>query len=100
MDLQREWAAPDICASIRCVEDTAHARLRRIRGTKDRGILGYYLGEARWAVAQACCQSAEGVQTVANESVDSDAVGSRFVLGPLQGAEESSGTGYGHRDKA
>jgi hypothetical protein len=50
-------------------------------------------------MTQAGSEAAEGIQAVANELVDPDAIGSSFVLRPLQGAEQARGSRDGDRHK-
>jgi hypothetical protein len=95
-----EGFSPDVGIAHAVKVHSAHAVLRSIRGPQQGRRLGHDLREARGPVAQAGRESAERVEAVSDETVDTDPVSLGLVLRPLQRAEQARGTGDGDRHKA
>lgn len=100
LDFGWKWGPPDVRFAVGSVEDTTHPRFRGVRGTQQGGVLRHDFSKSRGAMAETGGQSSERVQAVAHKAVDADAVLACLVLGPLQCAEQSSGSRYGNRDEA
>lgn len=96
LDRGREWVAPDVGLSRRVKVDAAHARFGSIGRSQESGFLGDDFSQVSGSLAQASGQPAEGVKAVTDEAVHSDTVPVRFVLRPLECAEQTCRAWDGH----
>ena len=60
LDLVWEGMPPEERGGIRREEDSTHAVFGGIRGTKEKGVFGHYLGQVGRTVTQVLHQEAEG----------------------------------------
>jgi hypothetical protein len=96
----REGHAPVVSVAAVVEVDTAHASAGGVRSTEEGWQLGHQLGQVSGTRAEAGSKAGEGIEVAANEGVQAHAVVAGFVLSPLQGTEQASGTGDGERHEA